>query len=1006
MHDPHLIDFEPLLTASTKLSESQQLDLYRRLARIVGDVLYVYDGPLKRYVYWDESVEDLVGVPASELTEPIWTNMVQEVRMRGQCFRMGPREAYDLAVAGKVEVWDAEYRILTPKGETKWARDFAAAVRDEFGEMRGWLGVLRDITDRKRADVQIRLSADRTRSLLESSPLGIHMFRQDSEGRLIFIGANPAADRVLGMDHRELIGLTLEEAFPGNVGSELPAAFAKVAKEGGTWDRETYGYEHEDIAGVFEVHAFQTEPGSVAVFFQDIGERTRDRRALLESERRYRSLVESLSEGVFQADTNGRVKYLNAAMARLLGLKPSEVAGRRIGEFVHREDRKAALSALRSQERHTAEVRLRGRNGEHRWIRVTIGRVDEDGLGPSMHGLVTDIDQTRKALEALRAGEERFRAIVESSTERFHVLTETGEFQYSSPARLSPLRFRPEELLGRNWADITVPEDLPLQRRAMALALEKKGEAVPVLLRTPLRDGSIAHIQCTVSNMLETPGIRGLLMTAHDVTQKVLAEERIRQSERQFRLLAEHLPGVVYICKHDEDLTTTYMNASIEELTGFDASEFLDRRVAYRSLIHKLDAPIVRGRIDQALLENRPYHLVYRVRHRSGLWRWVEEWGSAFGHEGETATLEGFIHDITDRRRIEEERARQLRRLETLRTIDLEITTSGDLERTLRVVVERALRDFEADTVLIGLSEGDELGLVVAAGYGSALEETEQNSCIASLLAKTLVEGRTQMSCFRTQRGATHSDQCFYSIPMVAKGVVIGALGLGRETDRPLEEQELDYLATVAGQAAIAVDNARLFSNLQQKNRELENSYDETIAGWARALDLRDHETEGHSRRVTEMTVELAKAFGSTEAELVQIRRGALLHDIGKMGVPDSVLLKPGPLDEAEWDLMRRHTTHARDMLAPIDFLASAMEIPYSHHEKWDGTGYPLGLAGEEIPLAARIFAIVDVFDALCSDRPYRPAWSRERALEHITSQSGLHFDPKVVEVFLRFMNR
>jgi putative nucleotidyltransferase with HDIG domain len=205
----------------------------------------------------------------------------------------------------------------------------------------------------------------------------------------------------------------------------------------------------------------------------------------------------------------------------------------------------------------------------------------------------------------------------------------------------------------------------------------------------------------------------------------------------------------------------------------------------------------------------------------------------------------------------------------------------------------------------------------------------------------------------------------------------------------------------LARQAAIAIDNTELFNGLQRSNAELVLSYDTTLEGWSRALELRDRETEGHTQRVTEMTLRLARALGMSDKELSHARRGALLHDIGKMGVTDAILLKPGPLTDEEWDIMRQHPQFAYEMLSPIAYLRPALDIPYCHHEKWDGTGYPRGLKGEEIPLAARIFAVVDVWDALRSDRPYRPAWPKEKALEHIRAGSGTHFDPKVVEAFL-----
>lgn len=191
-------------------------------------------------------------------------------------------------------------------------------------------------------------------------------------------------------------------------------------------------------------------------------------------------------------------------------------------------------------------------------------------------------------------------------------------------------------------------------------------------------------------------------------------------------------------------------------------------------------------------------------------------------------------------------------------------------------------------------------------------------------------------------------------------------------------------------------------AHLEQAHNNLLAAYDATIAGWSRAMDLRDQETEGHTRRVTEMTIQLARMINTfSEDELVHVRRGALLHDMGKLGVPDSILLKPGSLTPEEWAIMRKHPQLAYEMLSPIPYLAPALEIPYCHHEKWDGSGYPRGLRGEEIPLAARVFAVADVWDALTSDRPYRPAWSRQKALDFIRAQAGAHFEPRIVTAFL-----
>jgi putative nucleotidyltransferase with HDIG domain len=183
-------------------------------------------------------------------------------------------------------------------------------------------------------------------------------------------------------------------------------------------------------------------------------------------------------------------------------------------------------------------------------------------------------------------------------------------------------------------------------------------------------------------------------------------------------------------------------------------------------------------------------------------------------------------------------------------------------------------------------------------------------------------------------------------------------------------------------------------------------AYDATIEGWSRAMDLRDHETEGHTLRVTELTMKLVRAMRVSDSQLTAIRRGALLHDIGKMGVPDAILLKEGALTDEEWAVMRKHPLLARDMLMPIAYLNDALVIPYCHHEKWDGTGYPQGLKGDHIPLAARIFAIVDVWDALTNDRTYRKKWTKQKVRQYIKEQSGKNFDPQVVDAFLKIIEK
>ena len=205
--------------------------------------------------------------------------------------------------------------------------------------------------------------------------------------------------------------------------------------------------------------------------------------------------------------------------------------------------------------------------------------------------------------------------------------------------------------------------------------------------------------------------------------------------------------------------------------------------------------------------------------------------------------------------------------------------------------------------------------------------------------------------------------------------------------------------ATVTSVVAGNLENN--FERVKKSEGELRKNYDLTLAAWAKVLEYRDKETEGHSRRLVELSTQLARALNRSEEEIVHLRRGALLHDIGKLAIPDDILLKPGELNDAERGMMQQHPTYAKQMLSQVSFLQPAVEIAYGHHERWDGLGYPEGLKGEAIPLSARIFAVVDQWDALTSDRPYRKAWTREHVIAYIQENAGKIYDPEIVNVFL-----
>jgi putative nucleotidyltransferase with HDIG domain len=366
--------------------------------------------------------------------------------------------------------------------------------------------------------------------------------------------------------------------------------------------------------------------------------------------------------------------------------------------------------------------------------------------------------------------------------------------------------------------------------------------------------------------------------------------------------------------------------------------------------------------------------------------------------------LNRYRYEISARKQAEARGKRQIERLAAMRAIDAAIVSSLDLNVTLNVILDQvaALLQIDAAAVLLSTAPGQALEYVAVRGIRR--ETLAPDSECAGFVAQHRRVLRLPGSVAGAPAAHALGGQGFVSyfgVPLLAKGRVAGVLEIFHRTALEPDQEWSEFLETLAGQAAIAIDHAALFESMQRANLDLTLAYDTTLEGWARALELRDKETEGHSQRVTAMTLRLARALGVSEPELAHIRRGALLHDIGKMGIPDSILLKPGPLTDAEWEVMRKHPTYAYELLAPIAYLRPSLEIPYAHHERWDGTGYPHGLKGEQIPIAARIFALVDVWDALSCDRPYRTAWPPEQVHAHLRSLAGSHFDPRIAAVFL-----
>ncbi len=505
-------------------------------------------------------------------------------------------------------------------------------------------------------------------------------------------------------------------------------------------------------------------------------------------------------------------------------------------------------------------------------------------------------------------------------------------------------------------------------------------------------------------------GFRGVV---RDITDRLAFEETLRRS---YQLFTEG-PVVVFRVRASGERPVEYVSPNVSQY-GYRPHDFISRQDFFDQIIYPGDSERV-ARSVQAHLESgaRYYEQEYRLICANGDIRWVYDFTSVNrDSSGEPTHFDWYILDITERKRAEERIGVQLQRLAGLQLVDASITANADLSLTLQLLIAQLIELLGVSAAVVLRSNPRTGQLEYAAGKGFL----NMDPSVISLAVGESYAGQAALRRERVMLNAPPPELAdgfkyadlqhehfvtYCALPLIAKQEVKGVLEVFNRTYLEYDREWMDFLETLAAQAAIAIYNADLLENLQRSNAELREAYNSTIHGLSRALELRDKETEGHSQRVSELAVALAREAGLEDEQLEFVRIGALLHDIGKLGVPDHILHKEGALDEEEWVVMRQHPENARRMLSTIDYLRPALAIPQYHHERWDGSGYPYGLKGEEIPLAARVFAVVDVWDALSFDRPYRRAWEAARVREYLIQESGRQFDPRLVDLFIRIVD-
>jgi PAS domain S-box-containing protein len=594
---------------------------------------------------------------------------------------------------------------------------------------------------------------------------------------------------------------------------------------------------------------------------------------------------------------------------------------------------------------------------------------------------------------------DRFNIAEESLRESFLAASlRTGKIAFSNEIHPDPIMQNLREIV--EWHDIHSSAAVPLLSDEKVVGLLSLSAADKDFFECLEEQDLLEEISEDISFAVKTLELE----SKRERTQSALIE-----SEDRFKTFFEASPDAVFIV--DKDGQFLDVNPVVIERYGYSREEIANLTVndiimpeIKRQVSGIFRKPLVKGTLP----------IVWHGKRRDGSIISEEAILRSFTLQGQPCIFVS-IRDITERVQAQQKIKLQLQRMSALHTIDKMITSTVDLRPTLNVLLNQVTSLLNVDAAAILLLDENKHSLEFSAGVGFKIR-------VPQSLYLRLGEGFAGKAAL--ERRIIHIDNLFeaggetapailasvgpfaayYGVPLIAKGLVKGVLEIYHKTTLNPDQEWLDFLETIADQAAIAIDNIQMFDSLQRSNTELKLAYDITIEGWSRAMDLRDKETEGHTQRVTEKTIQMAQAAGLSKEQIVHIRRGALLHDIGKLGVPDAILLKPVALNEEEWAIMRKHPEYAYEMLSSIEYLRPALDIPYCHHERWDGTGYPRGLKNKQIPIAARLFAVVDVWDALRSDRPYRAGWPEEKVLEHIRNQSGTHFDPAIVDIFFSVM--
>jgi PAS domain S-box-containing protein/putative nucleotidyltransferase with HDIG domain len=929
----------------------------------------VYYSDLKgTFLYGNKKAEEIVGYKREEL---IGKNFLK-LKL------IGPKDIVKAArllfLNGQGKNTGPDEFEITRKDGTKRIVEINTSVITLVGKQ-AVIGMVQDITERTQAEAALRESEEKYKALIN----GMNDTAWVIDFNEKFIDVNDAAVEVLGYSREELLAMGPRDIDSSLKVEEISSLIKEMPADKIQVFETTHITKDGKMIPVEIKSSLVTYQGRRAILSiaRDITERKRAEAALQESEQRYRSLVDNIDHGINLIDAAYNIMMVNCAQQRHFN-KPLSQS---IGKKCYREFEKCdavcphcpAVQTIASGQSAWAEIEVTGNDQRRYSLRIqTFPIFGHDGTVTAFIEVVEDITDRKNMEKALRESDERFRNVVKTMKVGLGAIDDNGVLTYVNEYFAKMLGYTPEEMIGRSTLDFYYDDE---SRKAQEEIFTKRKtgmrDLTPYEVTWRHKDGHKVYQILSPTPQFDSDGrYTGSFAIHTDITERKLMEQELRESEARYKALYEDNPSMYFTV--DSEGTVLSVNRLGAEQLGYNAVELVGQPVL--NIFYDDDKDAVQQQLKTCLQHPRElFHWEFRKCRKDGSIVWVKEAARAVRRADGSLVVFIVCEDITERKKAE-----------------TELRESEERHRTLFEHAGFAIILFDAET-------GKRLAFneIAHESLGYTREEFQEFS------AADITVHMNHEETLKHFRSVIEKGPDLYEMQLVAKNGEIRDMLISAV---PLRMYGRDLIQMIR---VDITDNKRADKELKVSFEKLRRSLDATVSALASAVELRDPYTAGHQKRVTDLACAIAEEMGLPEERIAGIRMAGLIHDIGKISVPAEILNKPGHLNDIEYSLFKNHPQVGHDVLQTVEFPWPVAQIVLQHHERIDGSGYPQGLSGNDIMLEARVVAVADIVEAMASHRPYRPARGAGDALEEISHNKGILYDPEVVDACLRvFYNK